>query len=162
MSSIIEPKKMTLAALHLEDHLPATLTTPGLSEAQFLALAEDFPDCLLEYTAEGTVLIMPPTDPASSERVNEVVYQLTAWAKADKRGRVFGPDGGFFLRDGSRLSPDATWVDRRRWEELSSLEDCFQYLLQSLSSRCGLPSSAGAPYGKRWTSTLPTESSSAG
>lgn len=117
MSSTIEPKKMTLAALHLEDHLPATLTAPGLSEAQFLALAEDFPDCFLEYTAEGTVLIMPPTDPASSERVNEVVYQLTAWAKADKRGRVFGPDGGFFLRDGSRLSPDATWVDRQKWEE---------------------------------------------
>jgi Uma2 family endonuclease len=117
VSSIIEPKKMTLATLHLEDHLPATLTAPGLSEAEFLALAEDFPDCFLEYTAEGTVLIMPPTDPASSKRVNEVAYQLTSWAKKDGRGVVFGPDGGFFLSDGSRLSPDATWCDKQRWEE---------------------------------------------
>ena len=63
---------MTFAALHLENHLPVTLTAPGLSEAEFLALAEDFPDCFLEYTSEGTVLIMPPTDPETGTRVFEV------------------------------------------------------------------------------------------
>src|SRR5580704_4484176 len=98
---------MTVAALHLENHLPVTLTAPGLSEAEFLALTEDFPDCFLEYTAEGTVLIMPPTDPATGIKVFEVGLQLGVWAKADGRGRVFGPDAGFFFPDGSRRSPDA-------------------------------------------------------
>lgn len=106
---------MTLAALKLEDHLPVTLTAPGLSEAEFLALAEEFPDCFLEYTAEGTVLIMPPTDPVSGMRVFEVGRQLGNWAIVDGRGHVSGPEGGFLFPDGSRRSPDATWFSKDRW-----------------------------------------------
>jgi Uma2 family endonuclease len=108
---------MTLAALQLEKHLPATLTAPGLSEAGFLALAEKFPDCFLEYTADGTVLIMPPTDPENSARVTRAVHRLSAWADTQGRGIVIGPDGGFFFNDGSRRSPDAAWFDAARWRE---------------------------------------------
>ena len=108
---------MTLAALQLENHLPATLTAPGLSESQFLALAEDFPDCFLEYTGEGTVLIMPPADPESSARLAEIIYQLKSWSRAVGRGIVMGPDGGFFFKDGSRRSPDAAWFDSGRWKK---------------------------------------------
>jgi Uma2 family endonuclease len=108
---------MTVAALHLERHLPVTLTAPGLSEAEFLALTQDFPDCFLEYTSEGTVLVMPPTDPETSGRVAEIMYQLIGWTKRDRRGRVGGPDGGFFFPDGSRRSPDAAWFDAERWEK---------------------------------------------
>jgi Uma2 family endonuclease len=108
---------MMLAAHHLENHLPATLTAPGLSEAEFLALAEDFPDCFLEYTSEGTVLIMPPTDPGTGVRVFRVARQLGNWAEAQGRGLVLGSDSGFFLPDGSRRSPDAAWFDAKRWRE---------------------------------------------
>ncbi len=108
---------MTVATLHIEKHLPATLTAPELSEAEFLALTEDFPDCFLEYTAEGTVLIMPPTDPSSSARVAEALYQLMAWAKRRSTGIVGGPDGGFFFPDGSRRSPDAAWYNAERWQK---------------------------------------------
>jgi Uma2 family endonuclease len=108
---------MTLAALQLEKHLPATLTAPGLSEADFLALAEEFPDCFLEYTAEGTVLIMPPTDPDTGARVAQVVRRLGNWAETQGRGIVIGPDAGFFFADGSRRSPDAAWFDADRWRK---------------------------------------------
>jgi Uma2 family endonuclease len=108
---------MTLAALQLEKHLPATLTAPGLSEADFLALAEEFSDCFLEYTADGTVLIMPPTDPETGARVNLVTYRLTGWNETHKRGIVIGPDAGFFFKDGSRRSPDAAWFDAERWRK---------------------------------------------
>jgi Uma2 family endonuclease len=107
---------MTLAA-QLEKHLPATLTAPGLSEADFLALAEEFPDCFLEYTAEGTVLIMPPTDPETGARVFLAGRRLGNWAEADGRGIVIGADTGFFLPDGSRRSPDAAWYDAARWRK---------------------------------------------
>jgi len=108
---------MTLATLQLENHLPATLTAPGLSEADFLALAEEFPDCFLEYTAEGTVLIMPPTDPETGARVMRVAYQLMQWNDAHGRGIVTGADAGFFFADGSRRSPDAAWFDADRWRK---------------------------------------------
>jgi Uma2 family endonuclease len=40
---------------------------------------------------------------------------LGNWAEAHG-GIVIGPDGGFFLPDGSRRSPDAAWFDSARWE----------------------------------------------
>ena len=97
--------------------LPATFTAPGLTESQFMALCAKYPDWMLEYTAEGTLIVMPPTDPESSERVAEVVLQLGTWAKQEGSGRFTGPDGGFFFHRGSRRSPDATWFSKPRWEE---------------------------------------------
>lgn len=102
-------------AFNIAARLPATFTAPGLSEAQFLALSKEFPDCTLEYAADGTVIVMPPTDPANSARVVETVRQLANWSFAHG-GIVIGPDGGFFLPDGSRRSPDAAWFDAARWQ----------------------------------------------
>jgi Uma2 family endonuclease len=104
----------TASLIDISAMLPAALTAPGLSEGAFLELCQKFPDAMLEYTPEGTVLIMPPTDPETSERVAELVYQLKAWARV-RGGKVMGPDGGFRLPGGSRRSPDAAWFDAGRW-----------------------------------------------
>lgn len=101
----------TQTALEIENLLPATFTAPGLSEAEFLELCEKFPDAILEYTADGTVIVMPPTDPESGVQNGEVFRQLADWNKQQGRGMVSGPDAGFFLPDGSRRSPDAAWFD---------------------------------------------------
>ena len=108
---------MTLAALQLEKHLPATLTAPGLSEAEFLALAEEFPDCFLEYTAEGTVLIMPPTDPDTGARVMRAAVSSCTGMRFTDAASSSEPDAGFFFPDGSRRSPDAAWFDAERWRK---------------------------------------------
>jgi Uma2 family endonuclease len=71
---------------------------------------------MLEYTADGTVIVMPPTDPESSARVAETTWQLVNWNKAQGRGIVIGPDGGFFLPNGARRSPGAAWFDAARWQ----------------------------------------------
>jgi len=105
-----------LATINLDENLPATFTAPGLDEDQFLALCEKYPDCTLEYTSDGTVIVMPPTDPENSERGVEAVRQLANWARAKGPGHVIGPDGGFFFIDGSRRSPDAAWFDDARWQ----------------------------------------------
>lgn len=104
-----------IAELDLANLLPATFTAPDLTEEEFLALCAKFPDATLEYTPEGTILIMPPTDPKSSARVAEVVYELKHWARQRDNGVVIGPDGGFRLPGGSRRSPDASWFDRARY-----------------------------------------------
>jgi Uma2 family endonuclease len=97
---------------------PATVTAPGLSEAEFVALCKQHPDFTVEYNAaDGTVILMPPTDPESGGRVVEVVWQLRTWAGKSGPGRVLGPDGGFRLPNGSRRSPDAAWFSRTRWAE---------------------------------------------
>jgi Uma2 family endonuclease len=101
--------------LDITGMLPAALTAPDLTEAEFLDLCQKFPDALLEYTPEGTILIMPPTDPETSAIVSEVGFQLRGWSKK-VGGIVIGPDGGFYLPGGSRRSPDAAWFDQTRWQ----------------------------------------------
>ncbi len=99
----------TQTAINLEDFLPATFTAPELTDEQFLALCELFPDATLEYTEEGEIIVMPPTDRKNSARVVRVCSRLTLWAEQTGRGEVSGPDGGFVLPSGARRSPDAAW-----------------------------------------------------
>src|SRR5262245_38939913 len=107
---------MVIADLDIENMLPATFTVPEMTDEEFLALCEKFPDATLEYAPDGTLIIMPPTDPESSERVAEVVVQLGIWTR-EHGGRFAGPDGGFRLPGKSRRSPDAAWFDAKRWGE---------------------------------------------
>ena len=107
---------VTEIGLDIRNMLPATFTAPGLTEAQFLKLCEEFPDAFLEYTADGRLIVMPPTDPETAECEAEVVRQLKNWAIEVRRGRVTGPTAGFFFPDGSRRSPDAAWFDATRWK----------------------------------------------
>lgn len=104
-------------AADIASRLPATFTAPGLTEEEFLALRDEYPDCFLEYTADGTVIIMPPTDPESGERELEVATQLKSWARQQGRGRVSPSSAGFRFADGSRRSPDAAWYDAERWRQ---------------------------------------------
>jgi Uma2 family endonuclease len=99
----------TLAAIDLEDFLPATFTAPELTDEQFLAWCELFPDARLEYSEEGEIIVMPPTDRKNSAKVARVVQRLSNWADQTGLGEVCGPDGGFRFRTGARRSPDASW-----------------------------------------------------
>ncbi len=116
-SGLIIRAMTTPSTIAIDKLLPATFTAPGLSEAGFLELCAQFPDAMVEYTSDGTVIVMPPTDPESGERVVEVTTQLNNWRKRIGRGKVSGPDTGFRFRDGSRMSPDAAWYDEARWRE---------------------------------------------
>jgi Uma2 family endonuclease len=116
---------MAHTALEIEKFLPATLTAPGMSESEFLEWCSKFPDAMVEYTKDGTVIVMPPTDPNSGGRVMEVGRQLSNWAKKHGKEGVCSPDSGFRFPDGSRLSPDAAWFDARRWAEATKSGERF-------------------------------------
>ena len=46
-----------------EAYMPLTLTAPGITDEQFQELCEQYENYRVEYTAEGDLLVMPPTDP---------------------------------------------------------------------------------------------------
>ncbi len=109
---------MATTTIDIERMLPATLTFPDMSEQEFLDLCGRFPDATLEYEPDGTLLIMPPTDPESGMRSVAIVRQLANWSEQTGKGLVLGPDAGFFFPNGARRSPDASWFDEKRWREV--------------------------------------------
>jgi Uma2 family endonuclease len=106
---------VVLTDTELDGMLPATFYMPGLTEAEYFDLCAKFDDAFVEYTADGTVIVMPLTDPKTSKRVTDVLSQLSRWAQEDGRGFVTGPDGGFLFRNGARRWPDAAWMNEQRW-----------------------------------------------
>src|SRR5690242_9841424 len=78
--------------LNIMEMLPATFTAPDLTDEEFLEVCEQLPeDAQVEYTEEGEILVMPPTDPMSGVRNVRVVHRLASWAEKIGRGFVTGP-----------------------------------------------------------------------
>ena len=131
--------------MKLEQYLPVTLTAPGLTEAEFLDICSEFPDCFLEYTSEGTVLVESFVDIESSARVARISVGLAEWSNADGRGIVTGPDGGFFFPDGSRRSPDAAWFDAARWKAAKTSQSRFPVFAPEFLIEVRSPGQRAAP-----------------
>jgi Uma2 family endonuclease len=111
-----------LTDAEIAEMLPATFTKPGLTEEEYFALCAKFDDFFVEYTADGTVIFMPGTDPETGVGVLETARQLANWAAEDGRGIVTGPDASFLFPNGARREPDASWFDAERWKAAKARE----------------------------------------
>jgi Uma2 family endonuclease len=112
-----------------EIYLPLTLNAPGLTDAQFQEFCEQYPDHFLEYTSEGELIIMPPTDPDTSSQNAEIGFQLAKWGRQRRDGKVTDATGGFKLPSGARRSPDAAWISRGRLAD----RRCPEFIIELLS-----------------------------
>ena len=93
-----------------------------MTEDQFFVFCQRTHDVRIERNAEGEILIMPPTGGATSNRNIELAMQLQLWAKRDGTGIAFDSSGGFYLPNTATRSPDASWVLRWRYDELTRRE----------------------------------------
>jgi len=93
------------------DLLPRSLAVePPLSDAELEAFCLKNEDVQIERTSEGTIRMNPPTGAFTGDGSSEINYQLRSWWHTHHKGRVFDSSTGFFLPDGSMLSPDASYV----------------------------------------------------
>jgi Uma2 family endonuclease len=83
---------------------------PPMTDAEFEELCRANDNVQIERTREGVIQMNPPAGGMSSRSNFEINRQLGAWWIAHERGDVFDSSGGFYLRDGSMLSPDAAYV----------------------------------------------------
>ena len=113
-----------------DTYLPVTLSIPDMTDEKFQALCDEYEDYCLEYTAEGELLIMPPTDPETGARNALIIYQLTNWSIAKGLGIVTDSSGGFVLPNGARRAPDASWTSRNRFRQRPL---CPQFVIELLS-----------------------------
>jgi Uma2 family endonuclease len=86
----------------------------NLTDDQLFELCQLNRDWRIEYTAQGELIVMPPTGGETSNRNAELTYQVQAWTRRDQAGVAFDSSGGFKLPNGATRSPDAAWVRRSR------------------------------------------------
>jgi len=100
-------------------NLPKTIAL-SVTPEQFTALAAANRDLRLERTAQGTLIVNPPTGWETGERNRSIIGQLDRWYEENpESGKAFDSSTGFTLPNGAIRSPDASWVSRERWKALT-------------------------------------------
>jgi Uma2 family endonuclease len=90
-----------------------------MTAEQFFEFCQLNRDVRIERTAEGDLIVMPPTCAKTGARNAEITSQLQLWAKRDRSGVAFDSSTGFTLPNGATRSPDAAWVKRTRLARLT-------------------------------------------
>ncbi|HBQ98088.1 MULTISPECIES: Uma2 family endonuclease [unclassified Roseofilum] len=94
----------------------------NLTDEQFWQLCHENDNLQFEKTAQGELIVMPPTGGNTSERNADLTFQLQAWNRQTKLGKVFDSSGCFQLPNGANRAPDSSWVKLERWDALTEKE----------------------------------------
>ncbi|WP_299485262.1 Uma2 family endonuclease [Acaryochloris sp. IP29b_bin.137] len=94
----------------------------SLTDHQFIQLCSANPDTKLELTAQGELVVMPPTGGESGRRNRKLTQQLGIWTDANGTGEAFDSSTMFQLPSGAYRSPDAAWIALPRWQSLTDAE----------------------------------------
>ena len=117
-----------------------------ITDDQFFEFCQINRELRIERTAQGELWIMAPAGWDTSGKNAEITMQLGLWAKRDGTGVTFDSSGGFRLRNGAVLSPDASWVRRDRLAALTTeqrakfLPLCPDFVIELRSPTDGLSS----------------------
>lgn len=90
-----------------------------LSDEQFYQLCQANRDLKLELTADGKLIIMPPTGGETGKRNSDLIADLVIWSRQTRLGIVFDSSTGFKLPNGAKRSPDAAWIPLNKWDSLT-------------------------------------------
>ena len=110
-----------------------------MSDDEYYAFCMANPDVRFERTSQGEIIIVPPAGGESDYQSADLVIQLGAWAKRDRRGKTFGSSAEFILPTTAALSPDAAWVSNARLSTLSKeqrrkfLAVCPEFIVEVMS-----------------------------
>lgn len=115
--SVVAPFKIVLP----RGRSPIRMRPPTrLDSDELAAFCADNPSMRIEQTAEGELIIMPPTGGRTGNRNVALSTQLHLWVKQASTGVDFDSSTGFQLPNGATRSPDASWLKRERWDALST------------------------------------------
>jgi Uma2 family endonuclease len=90
-----------------------------LNDDQFYRLCQVNPDLRLELTANGELIMNPPTGGGTGEFNSNLNAEFVIWNRQTKLGKVFDSSTGFKLPNGATRSPDVAWISLERWQQLT-------------------------------------------
>jgi Uma2 family endonuclease len=91
----------------------------NLTDEQFYQLCQEHELILFERNANRTLVLMPLVGALTSIRNANLTAQLYNWNRDDKLGICFGSSTGFTLPNGAVRSPNASWLQREKWDALA-------------------------------------------
>jgi Uma2 family endonuclease len=110
------PNQSTVLSMAIPSTIVLRVT---LEQFEVLALANR--ELQLERTAQGELIVNPPTGWETGSRNVKISYYLVKWVEEEGgNGLLFDSSTGFLLPNGATRSPDASWVSQERWDRLTS------------------------------------------
>jgi Uma2 family endonuclease len=82
-------------------------------------------DWQIEQTAEGEIIVMPPSGWEPSRQSGAVAAQLNQWAAEIGCGTVLDSSGGVILPNGAIRAADAAWISDERLDPVADDESGF-------------------------------------
>ncbi|BAZ44571.1 hypothetical protein NIES4102_15830 [Chondrocystis sp. NIES-4102] len=82
-----------------------------------LAVAEQL--ARLELTKNGELIVMSPTGGTAGEKNFNLYLDIGIWNRQTKLGKAFDSSTVFILPNGARRSPDVSWIQLKRWNQLT-------------------------------------------
>jgi len=92
---------------------------PQVTDEELLQLSSDNPDSKFETTKEGELIIMSPTGGITGGKNINLASQIWNWNNQCKLGKAFDSSTGFKFPDKAVRSPDVSWIEINRWNQLS-------------------------------------------
>jgi len=86
---------------------------------QFDELAVSNSEVRMELTAEGKLIVMPPTGGTAGRKNFKLNVLFGVWVEQDGTGVGFDSSTIFVLPNRARRSPDVAWVKLERWNALT-------------------------------------------
>lgn len=97
-----------------------TIHALKLTQADFEQIVRANRDWKFEQTAEGELVVVPPTGGTSGRKNRNLTGQFNNWVEQNlELGEGFDSSTLFILPNGAKRSPDSSWVTRNRWDSLS-------------------------------------------
>lgn len=110
-----------------------------MTDDQFFQLCQNNQELRFERTANGDLIIMPPTGGETGNRNARITQQVMNWTDIDGTGIAFDSSTCFKLPNGADRSPDASWIKLERWNALTDEEKqkfppiCPDFVIELLS-----------------------------
>ena len=93
--------------------------TDSITDEQFEQLCAQNRDTKFEMTSQGKLIVMSPTGSESGRQNADLLTQIGTWNRQTKLGVVFDSSTGFTLPNNAKRSPDVSWIEISRWNELT-------------------------------------------
>ena len=101
-------------------HLPMRVRlATSLGDDELFEFCAANSDLQIERSADGELIIMPPTGGETGRRNFDLIGQFASWVHRDGTGVGFDSSTGFILPNGAERAPDIAWVRRSRWDVLT-------------------------------------------